>query len=488
VYTILHLSDLHRSRAEPFDNDTILAALLSDRDRYLLESPAVGRPDAAIISGDIIQGVPLGTVDYAAELTRQYDVAHDFLARLADRFFDGDRSRIVIVPGNHDVCWNTSFSAMERLGETDRPEKIGPWLFRPGSPYRWRWDDCSVYKIAQPQLYDQRLAQYLAFLKRFYAETPLKYAINDEQGFNFFELDHGRILVAALESVHGNDCFCQHGAIKDGLIGKCTLALRDVAPQPLLGVAVWHHSIQGPPSRDDYMDVSSVHEMIGGGFRLGLHGHQHQADAGAYNIHLPQALSMGVASAGSLCAGAKELPRGTNRQYNVIVISDDYTSAKVHVREMAQGNQFGRSRQGVFAPDGFVEVSWALPANGSPRERNVSMFNKEAVLVAEDALKNGEAEAALTLLGPVERRAGSHARHLYVSAARQAKRWNLVADCLFPPTNVGEFMELFNALCELKDFIAAETLIADASKYGLDAATKAELKSKLALLTMWGKN
>jgi hypothetical protein len=43
------------------------------------------------VSGDIIQGVTLKFDGYADELTRQYDVAFDFLSTLADRLFDGDR-------------------------------------------------------------------------------------------------------------------------------------------------------------------------------------------------------------------------------------------------------------------------------------------------------------------------------------------------------------------------------------------------------------
>ena len=57
---------------------------------------------------------------------------------------------------------------------------------------------------------------------------------------------------------------------------------------------------------------------------------------------------MAVISAGSLCAGNKELPRGVNRQYNLIVIDNNFTHARVHVREMGDGEQFTRKRSGEF--------------------------------------------------------------------------------------------------------------------------------------------
>lgn len=51
---MLHISDLHRSRDEPVDNDLLVAALLADRDRYMGETPIVPTPDAIIVSGDLI--------------------------------------------------------------------------------------------------------------------------------------------------------------------------------------------------------------------------------------------------------------------------------------------------------------------------------------------------------------------------------------------------------------------------------------------------
>jgi len=65
---------------------------VSDRDRYILEDPPVPAPDAIVVSGDIIQGVALGTDDFAAKLADQYKVAEEFLDELVRRFLNGDRS------------------------------------------------------------------------------------------------------------------------------------------------------------------------------------------------------------------------------------------------------------------------------------------------------------------------------------------------------------------------------------------------------------
>jgi len=68
-----------------------------------------------------------------------------------------------------------------------------------------------------------------------------------------------------------------------------------------LRVAVWHHSVRGSPLREDYMEVGQILEMVGLRFQLGMHGHQHVAEAATHYVHLSETQSMAVASAGSLC-------------------------------------------------------------------------------------------------------------------------------------------------------------------------------------------
>jgi len=446
-------------------------------------------PDAAIVSGDIIQGVTLNTPDYAAELERQYEVAHDFLAHLADRFFAGDRSRVVIVPGNHDVCWNTAYSAMTQLLPEEPPIKAHSGLFEAFSNLRWDWKTRTIFKVTDPDIYKRRLDAYWQFMENFYAGANLAYPLDRRRGFNLFELDSGRIVVAALESVHGNDCFCRQGAIERSVFGNCSLAIRDLPQQPVLRIAAWHHSFQGPPQGDDYMDIASVHEMVGNGFRLGLHGHQHQADASAYAIHLPDEFSMAISSTGSLCAGARELPRGTNREYNIVVIDDKYTSARVHVREMTQGNHFGRCGRGVFRMDGFTQLHWQLPARqagGAPMTDQ--QFVTGVVLRAEAELHAGRPESALYLLEEIQQPLVGHARNLFIEAARASGNFRKIIDFLHSPKNISEFIELFGAMLMEEQLDAAEILLEKAQEFNVDAGTVQGLRSKLQMRMYMGKN
>src|SRR5262245_16047781 len=113
--SILHLSDLHRDPTNEVRNKALLLSLEQDRDRYRIETPKISDPNLIIVSGDIIHGVKHDEPNAEAELQRQYDQAESFLSELADRFVDGDRERVVIIPGNHDVSFFHAHQAMKQV-------------------------------------------------------------------------------------------------------------------------------------------------------------------------------------------------------------------------------------------------------------------------------------------------------------------------------------------------------------------------------------
>ena len=71
------------------------------------------RPDAIVVSGDLVEGLPLESDTHPQGLREQYQEATELLVSLSNEFLDGDRSRVVIVPGNHDVDWNGARIAFE---------------------------------------------------------------------------------------------------------------------------------------------------------------------------------------------------------------------------------------------------------------------------------------------------------------------------------------------------------------------------------------
>lgn len=137
--SVLHISDLHRDPANPIGNQVLLDSLERDRDRYATkEDPRITPPNLIVVSGDIVQGVKHGTPDAEATLHQQYDEAFAFLSILADRFVDGDKRRLVIVPGNHDVSdhhFRESLTPIDIAADTKKV--LVAELFKPDSPLRW---------------------------------------------------------------------------------------------------------------------------------------------------------------------------------------------------------------------------------------------------------------------------------------------------------------------------------------------------------------
>ena len=461
VYTILHISDLHRSPDDPISNDELISTLIADRVRSRRESPPIAEIDAIVVSGDIIQGVPLGTENHAEILETQYANAAGFIEELTDRFLGDDRARVVIVPGNHDVDWNTAFSAMTPADPAD-VEGLRGSLFSRSSPFRWCWKRQQLYRIHDRNTYERRFDHYRAFVDRFYegSSNPVARLHYSE----LFELASGRIAVAAFNSCFDNDCFSFHGEIPEDAIARSHLYLSDNGKPYDLKIAVWHHSVEGPPRQSDYMDIDLVRRMIDKGLRLGLHGHQHRAQATPHYIRLPEKETMVVVSAGSLCAGRRELPTGTHRQYNIIEISDDCLSARIHVREMAVSTCFGPSYHLLFGGRSYIGMSWTPEKDvvGQPIDAE-RVRNQAAVLGAEEALQRGDHAHVVELLGGGNAAFFPYGRRLLVEALCELQRWDELAEYLSSPQDALELTTLVRALIARKDWDKARNVISEFS-------------------------
>lgn len=477
MFSILHISDLHRSPDDPVDNDTLLATLLADRDRYLGETPVVPSPDAIVITGDLIHGAPISHPNWQKVIGEQYNVAEDFLDHLTRRFLAGDRSRLIIIPGNHDVCWNTSFTSMVKLLETEYPSDVWHALIKPDSIYRWSWAERALYQIRDTALYNSRMNAYWDFVENFYAKVSLLRPLDRRRGFQLFELHDRQIVLAAFDSISSNDCFSYSGAIPRGAVAQCALALRDIPHTYDLRIAAWHHSISGPPKRDDYMDNRQVREMVGLNFQLGMHGHQHVADAATHYVHVSAKLAMAVVCAGSLCAGNRELPRGVNRQYNLVVIEDDLRRARVHVREIGEGEQFSRKNNGTFS-QGFVEVEWKASTDIMGREIKANEQNSMRVILrAEEALHASNPRKAIELLEGIELSQGSYARKILIQAALTLEDWPLLVSTITQPQSIEEAVLLVSALIRTNALTEATAMLS--SNQDIDATTRKDLEEQI---------
>jgi predicted MPP superfamily phosphohydrolase len=471
TYTLLHLSDLHRAQTEPIGNAELLSTLVADRARAAREEPPIPAPDVIIVTGDLVQGARLGLPDHEAELDAQYAVASDFLASLAEHFLDGDRARLVVVPGNHDVDWNRSRAAMAEVAEADLPRGFSPAMCGPTDDLRWNWIERRAYRIVDHDMYAERLARFDALVDAFYTDADLVRGAH----YRMHPLLDERIAIVAFNSCVGNDCFADHGAIAEDAVANAHLALQHTPYE--LHIAAWHHSIAGEPAATDYMSVSTVDRLIGKGFRLGLHGHQHRAAAANRYIHLPQEEVMAVVSAGSLCAGTFGLPTGVNRQYNVIELSDDLSAARVHVREMAIATNFAPARRAELGFSSHVDLKWTLPADGAQRRAE---HERHLTLEAERANAEQRFADAEGILGRVSRPPGSYARSLLVIALREQHAWHKLATELQEPHSIEELVAGTDALARSGEHDQADAYLGrHAAALRLPRATAGELRAMI---------
>lgn len=481
-YCILHISDLHRSPEDPISNDELISALVSDRDSYLRETPAICAPDAIVVSGDIIQGVPLDTTDYEAKLTEQYAVAMAFLDELVRRFLGGDRSRLIMIPGNHDVDWNTAFKALEVVEEAKIPPKLAAALNDENSEFRWDWKARKLYRIADRTLYDQRLAAFWNFFEKFYAGVPDLLDVKPNADANLFSLCGNRIGVAAFNSCHGNDCFAYHGMIRREAVSRSHLRLDDSGHVFDLRIAVWHHSVEGAPYRTDYMDIDIVRGMIGRGFRLGLYGHQHKAQAVGEQVWLSTQEKMAITSAGSLCAGARELPTGTYRQYSIIEIAEDFRCARLHVRHMSVANLFCPARLPDFGGNSFMPLDWTPPRNMAGAVVNTdALRTQKAIEAAEIAVKTDDPKKAIPILRQLDLQAGSYQRELILTAATSAQDWSTITEITDPPLTIDELIKRVDAFSRLnRPLDAVNALDSFSRQLDLAPPMETELRNRLS--------
>lgn len=450
--TLLHISDLHRTSGPRLSNDELLAAIASDSTRWSGEG--IPSPDLVVVSGDLVQGVSIGTPDPDSEIAAQYSEACDFLQRLAAEFVDSDRSRIVIIPGNHDVHWDRARNAMMPLATC--PDRIASKAFEASSNVRWNWKEQKAYEISNSDLYESRFKHFRQFQADFYAgldPSPLAHSDGD---LVFVEYPSLGLVIVGFASWHGNDCFCHVGEIDStSLASSRELLAGSNAP---VAVAVWHHSVVGGPRANDYMDQLVIHKLIDFGFSVGLHGHQHYPGAAPFELRLPNLTSMTVVGAGSIAVGDRELPTGERRQFNIVVIDPNSDSITVHVRAMSSGGVFTGSHRDDFGGKTFIKLN--LPISPSrPKPPTTTQLLDDAM----KAVATEQYERALELISEINTSYLHEKRQIKIRALDGLGRQEELIELLDPPQSVDEVVRVISLLLDSGQFDEAAVRLNAAS-------------------------
>ncbi|MCA0339742.1 MAG: hypothetical protein LCH99_08395, partial [Proteobacteria bacterium] len=155
--------------------------------------------------------------------------------------------------------------------------------------------------------------------------------------------------------------------------------------------------------------------------------------------------------------------RGTNRQYNIIRFNDDLTSATLHIREMAEGNQFSAMKRGRFI-DGEVPLKWSPKLNDvghlvKPDQRRLSHLT----IAVEEAVRRRLATPATAELLALKPSPGTYPRKILLSALQAAGDWEVIRTNFWPTDYPDEALAVAEAAYQLKDLQCLDAVIASGS-------------------------
>lgn len=354
-YSILHISDLHKGENNDFNN--LLASLCNDVDSYEQYIP---KPEIIVVSGDLAEGANGEGAEQ--KIIEQYNEVESFLNGLVSCFLDGDKRRIIIVPGNHDLFRGATIESMTIIPDEVREAAKKQFLNR-NPDYRWSWNDFSFYIIENKDIYASRFRLFVDFYNRFYG--GIRKIIDCDILNDVIDFPDYNISFALFNSCFGIDHLNQSGAISPTAISGAQSDLSKMYKFGRFIIGVWHHNISGMPTQMNYLDPRILHSLTDFHIQVGLYGHQHHAEVLHEYRDVFKQGRMTLISSGCLYGRGKTMPEGTHCQYNIIEISQDHQDRKVtltlHVREDETGWEIPSWRKKQIDGKDFFQMKFDLP-------------------------------------------------------------------------------------------------------------------------------
>lgn len=473
-FSILHISDLHRDLQNEVGNSSLLESLIRDvEQRYGSNVPPITKPALCIVSGDLVYGAKRGSFKFADELKRQYDQAIELLIGIAEAFLHGDRQRIIIVPGNHDVSYNHVLQASQPVAiptsEVERA-KLVTELFEHATQLRWSWSDLCFYRIVDPNQYADRLRDFAKAYSDFY-QGSRNFSLDPRLQYDFFDYPDLNFTVLGLSSCHRNDPLNRIASIHPAALANAIQTLREARYSGRTVAAVWHHSLFGTPVQNDYIDSEMLLHLIDAGVSLGFHGHQHRAQCIEERHQVAgSGRKISIISASTLCAGPSQLSPGEPRGYNVVEVDTEVSRCCVHRRRM-HNNDFSYP---IWAPDHFVETGEFVlnmkidpPLRLRPQRLDAALMLEKA----EHLIGSRSWKEAVDLLSGISH--DSVGRSLLAKALSEYGDSSKTIELLWPPTSVAETVQLGGAiLSDGSQQHAADFLKLDIVNSGTDASVR----------------
>ena len=438
-YSILHISDLHKP--ENCNLDNLFYSIQTDCTAYTAEG--ICKPEIIVISGDIVEG---SKKDDGVDIIRkQYEDAGKFLDKLANYFLGGDRSRMIIVPGNHDYCYKLSKDSMELSPEDKLQDDYK--LLKEAAPYvRWNWDDRRCYHITKKELYDTRFDLFRGFYNDFYAGIRELPAVIDKDSY-VVELPQYHIAFVCFNSCYRLDHLSPMGCICPDAISMAHERLVALKNMGYLMVGVWHHHVSGLPVENNYMDYRILNAMMQENIKMGLFGHQHVSTAVQEYSDITTKQSILLISSGSLYGNRYQLVTGVPRQYNVIEINIRNEEVKLKLNVRKDNSQYGYDiPQWILSPIGIKSLPYY--------EHTLHVEKAQIEYIVEDIDRKvrergnyGEACLRLMEFGLNNELALKYFDN-YISKVDNPK---LLKELLGNPVTISQYMTALDAAVELGD-------------------------------------
>ena len=321
---ILHLSDLHIYDDSPLEKHWSQADEKLNGQKF----------DFIVVSGDL---TAYSTMD---EYTRVYRFFTETLVEKylkADEKGQKDRSRLVVVPGNHDVCWDLARGTFTRIDvDHDAWNGARKKVSDPSSAYRIKVekesDHYELLKISNPADYSKRFDHFETFYTNFYGEDSFKLpskpmrltSLKADDDYSLHVFEQEGVIFVGLNSCFMNDCYSQVASFNEEAIGRAKSDIENIkrhTDKEMMLIGVWHHGLASSKGNHDYLDLRDLRDIRQLGLQLGLHGHNHEIQRKLIDDLNINVLVLG---AGSLTADRIHKPDGIRNGFTVLNIENSY--------------------------------------------------------------------------------------------------------------------------------------------------------------------
>ena len=240
------------------------------------------------------------------------------------KWFGLDASRVVVVPGNHDLNWDLSKKAYPFVFKVDYPSPLLEDKHIPAG-------DAGAL-LRDDALYRERFVHLSShFYRRVYSgqDYPLEYA----DQVLVVERPEDRILFLGLNSCWQLDHhYRDRASIHMPALSQALDRLQDDRYQGWLKIAVWHHPVSG----EHQMNAEFLQLLEIQGFQVCLHGHIHEAIEGFHKYDDQRDIR--IIGAGTFGAPAKEQVTGIPLQYNLLTFDPQTGEMTVKTRKKEKPN------------------------------------------------------------------------------------------------------------------------------------------------------